>query len=100
MWLCCARISSPEPTTTITSKGLPSWRSKWSPSNTAAELHEKIEQYLAAGGKAVWIVYPKSGQVIVHRADGSITKYGRGASIPAPEIHPDCASPVAELLNI
>lgn len=43
-----------------------------SPSNTAADLDEKVQQYLAAGAHRVWVVYPKTQHVVVHRGDGSV----------------------------
>jgi Uma2 family endonuclease len=45
-----------------------------SPGNTAEELAIKIAQYLAAGGKEVWAVYPTIREVLIHKADGTIQK--------------------------
>lgn len=44
-----------------------------SPGNKAADIHHKIRQLLAAGTKLVWIVYPDTQTVTVHRASGTIT---------------------------
>jgi Uma2 family endonuclease len=41
-----------------------------SPTDLAEELAQKVQQYLAAGVKAVWVFYPKSREVQVFRADG------------------------------
>src|SRR5262249_38394707 len=41
-----------------------------SPSNTAQDTVRKIQQYLRAGCKAVWIVYPALRLVEVHSAGG------------------------------
>ncbi len=41
-----------------------------SPSNTAQDTVKKIQQYLRAGCKAVWIVYPTLRLVEVHSASG------------------------------
>ncbi|MGO8789596.1 MAG: Uma2 family endonuclease [Terriglobia bacterium] len=41
-----------------------------SPSDLAEELTQKVNQYLAAGAGAVWVVYPKTREVEVFRADG------------------------------
>jgi Uma2 family endonuclease len=38
-----------------------------SPGNTDAELSAKVEDYLAAGTRLVWIVDPRARRVIVHR---------------------------------
>jgi Uma2 family endonuclease len=41
-----------------------------SDSNTAAQLDLKTELYFANGSSEVWVVYPKTRKVLVHRADG------------------------------
>lgn len=40
-----------------------------SPGNTRREIEEKIEEYLAAGVRLVWIISPKHRIVTVHRPD-------------------------------
>lgn len=40
-----------------------------SPSDTAKHLKRKIDAYLEAGAKSVWIVYPDARSVMVHTAD-------------------------------
>ena len=41
-----------------------------SPSNLAQDTLKKVEQYLAAGSRAVWLVYPALRVVEIHRASG------------------------------
>jgi len=41
-----------------------------SPSNTASEMRDKADEYLAAGIEEVWIVDPKKQSVQVLRSDG------------------------------
>jgi Uma2 family endonuclease len=41
-----------------------------SPTDLAEELTQKVQQYLAAGVKAVWVFYPKTREVQVFRTDG------------------------------
>jgi Uma2 family endonuclease len=43
-----------------------------SDSNTAAQLDLKTELYFANGSNEVWVVYPKTRQVVVHLADDSV----------------------------
>src|SRR5919205_3644737 len=45
-----------------------------SPNDTASELEEKIAQWLSAGVQLVWVLYPETQHVQVHRPDGSVTK--------------------------
>jgi Uma2 family endonuclease len=42
-----------------------------SPGNTAAEIDEKVRQYLKYGTRIVWIVYPASKSVTVHTPSGA-----------------------------
>ncbi|MGA3023628.1 MAG: Uma2 family endonuclease [Bryobacteraceae bacterium] len=44
-----------------------------SPGNAAQDIELKIAEYLAAGGKSVWIVSPKASHVRIYRADGTWT---------------------------
>ena len=70
-----------------------------SPSNTVAEIERKVADYLAAGSRRVWVAYPSSRSVVVHRADDTdITYTGDdvitdeellpGFSLQLPEIFP------------
>lgn len=55
-----------------------------SPSDAADDLRAKTAQYLALGVAEVWVVYPKFGQVDVHRLGESVKTFSAGESIPAP----------------
>ncbi|HKR97084.1 MAG TPA: Uma2 family endonuclease, partial [Candidatus Angelobacter sp.] len=41
-----------------------------SPSNSAQDMAKKTQQYLAAGSKIVWIVYPSLRLVEIHTPSG------------------------------
>jgi Uma2 family endonuclease len=41
-----------------------------SPSESAADVQEKVRDYLLAGTPLMWVVYPRSQQVVAHTADG------------------------------
>ena len=45
-----------------------------SPNDKARELNEKLEEYLRAGVKLVWIIHPKTKTVDVHRPSGDNTR--------------------------
>ena len=45
-----------------------------SPNDLATEVDHKIQQYLEAGVKLVWVVNPEERLVLVHRLDGSVAK--------------------------
>ena len=65
-----------------------------SPSNTGAQIDEKVVAYLENGAAEVWIVYPKTHSMMVHvRADMSARRYIStyecallGATIPVGEL--------------
>ena len=40
-----------------------------SPGNTDREMTEKVAEYLAAGGRVVWVVDPRQQRVTVHRPE-------------------------------
>jgi Uma2 family endonuclease len=44
-----------------------------SPNDLFEELAEKVEEYLAAGVRLVWVVDPTAQRVLVYRADGTGT---------------------------
>src|SRR5438045_2039030 len=44
-----------------------------SPTDTAEEVEEKIDQYLAAGSRLVWVIYPRRRTVAVHRQGSTST---------------------------
>jgi Uma2 family endonuclease len=48
-----------------------------SPSNTAEQIEAKIKVYLSNGAEEVWVFYPKTQSVYVHRKDGLSMVHGR-----------------------
>jgi Uma2 family endonuclease len=59
-----------------------------SPSDTAYRLDRSIHQYLKAGTRVVWVIYPESRRVVVHRNEGGISEYGSGEVVAEPELLP------------
>ena len=41
-----------------------------SPSEKVGDVREKVRDYLAAGTPLVWVVYPRTREVVVHTPDG------------------------------
>ncbi len=39
-----------------------------SPSNTAMEIEDKLQEYFAAGVQLVWVVYPRHRRIYVHES--------------------------------
>lgn len=45
-----------------------------SDSESATDIRETIEDYLRAGARLIWIVYPRTRSVTVYRADGTVSE--------------------------
>lgn len=69
-----------------------------SPSETAEEVRAKVRDYLAAGTRLVWLVYPRTREVLAHTPDGHAQTFGPDATLTA-DLLPGFALPVADLLR-
>jgi Uma2 family endonuclease len=67
-----------------------------SPSETAADLHKKIRQYLGAGCEVVWIVYPDSREIEVHDSNTNIHLFSENDTLTAGSLLPGFAAKVRE----
>ena len=63
----------------------------------AAELNEKVEEYLAAGVSLVWVIDPETQIVVIHRADGTVTKLHKNDELSGENVIPGFKCKVAEL---
>ena len=70
-----------------------------SPSKTAEDLDKKIHEYITAGAKVVWAVYPKTRNVHVHRAGGTFHVMGEDGNLELPGLLPGWSVKVADLLR-
>ncbi|MFN8506592.1 MAG: Uma2 family endonuclease [Dehalococcoidia bacterium] len=52
-----------------------------SPSETAADMENKVAEYFAAGGRRVWLVWPERREITVRRPDGTATTHGIAATL-------------------
>lgn len=70
-----------------------------SPGDDAADLRQKIQQYLDAGTSIVWVIYPRTKQIEVH-TPGKITRIlGLDDSLEAPELLPGFEISVRTILE-
>ena len=65
-----------------------------SPSESAEDVDEKVELYLAAGARTVWVVWPNTRHVLIHYANGEVRKAGLGGFLDAPDVLPGAKIPV------
>ncbi len=68
-----------------------------SPSETANEVREKVRDFLAADTPLVWVVYPRTKEVVVHTADDLARTYSEDDMIEYPDVLPGFSCKVAEL---
>ena len=56
-----------------------------------------MRDYLAAGTPLVWVIYPRTREVVVHTPDGLARTIGVAATLEAPDLLPGFSCTVAEL---
>ena len=68
-----------------------------SPSDTASDVQEKVAEYLAAGSRLVWIIYPRTRSVVIRRATGTGEERRIGQALEGEDVVPGFSCAVAEL---
>ena len=70
-----------------------------SPNDTAYEIEDKIAQWLSAEVQLVWVLYPETHRVQVHRADGTVTKLQSGEQLVGEDVVAEFQCQVAEVFQ-
>jgi Uma2 family endonuclease len=68
-----------------------------SPSESAADIRAKVRDFLAAGTRLVWVVFPDTQEVIAHTPDGLARTYSGDDILEHPDVLPGFSCKVAEL---
>ena len=68
-----------------------------SPSASAEDLQEKVEQYLASGSQVVWVVYPKTRTIHVFPQAAASAALGEDDLLEELQLFPGWSVPVTEL---
>ncbi|MBI4311830.1 MAG: Uma2 family endonuclease [Chloroflexi bacterium] len=68
-----------------------------SPSETAASVQAKVENWLEAGVKLVWVVYPDTRSVAVYRSLEDVRVLREGDALSGDPVLPGFSCPVREL---
>ncbi len=71
-----------------------------SPNDMAQEVEEKLEMWLEAGVKVVWVVNPTTKTVRIHRFDGGYAFLQASDTIAGEPVLPGFACPVADLFRL
>ncbi|MBY0512454.1 MAG: Uma2 family endonuclease [Gemmataceae bacterium] len=68
-----------------------------SPTDPADALLVKVREYLRAGARLVWVIYPGVREVHVYLRGGQIRVYFDTDDLDAPDVLPGFGVPVASL---
>jgi Uma2 family endonuclease len=71
-----------------------------SPNDLAYDLDLKVQEYLSNGFPLVWVVYPNTRSVAVHRADGSTAVFRGRDEITGEAALPGFKCPVSDLFGV
>lgn len=64
------------------------------------DVETKVDEYLRAGVKLVWVINPDRQLVRVHRADGTIDEVKAGGELSGEDVLPGFTTPVAGLFEL
>lgn len=70
-----------------------------SPNDEAVALEQKLDEYLRAGVRLVWVVYPKTRTVYVYRPDGTAARKTVTESLDGEALFPGLTVPIADLFK-
>jgi Uma2 family endonuclease len=68
-----------------------------SPDDRADEINQKVREYLEAGVRLVWLVYPRQRQVHVYRASGDVQILFGDATLTGEDVVPGFEIPLSEI---
>jgi Uma2 family endonuclease len=69
-----------------------------SPTDRASDLTTKVEEYLEAGVRQVWVVYPRTAVVHVFEVGGAMRRLTRADTLDGGTVLPGLSVPLADLL--
>ncbi len=71
-----------------------------SPNDRAEDVHDKVRDYLAAGARLVWVLWPKSRSLTVYTPDGQARELGPEQELDGGDVLPGFRVPVASLFAV
>jgi Uma2 family endonuclease len=69
-----------------------------SPNDLALELDRKVKEYLAAGVRLVWVIFPETRSGRIHRANGSVAEVRESDPLEGEDVIPGFRCTVGDLL--
>ena len=70
-----------------------------SPNDTAAEVQSKVQMWLEAGTRLVWVVYPGTRSIVVHKSLKDISTLTASDTLDAGGVVPGFEIPVADVFE-
>jgi Uma2 family endonuclease len=70
-----------------------------SPNDLFEDVSRKVEEYLAAGVRLVWVIDPKAERVFIYRQDGSATILTNKDSLDGEDVVPGFLCAIADLFK-
>jgi len=70
-----------------------------SPGDTASDIHDKVIDYLQAGTRLVWVIYPRSKTVAVYRANAEGHIFDISGVLDGNAVLPGFQLPVQEIFR-
>jgi len=71
-----------------------------SPHDRAEEVHERVRDYLGAGVRLVWVLWPKSRTVTVYWPDGTARELGPDEKLTGGDVLPGFEMTVSDLFVV
>jgi Uma2 family endonuclease len=70
-----------------------------SPTNTADEVAEKLEEYFRVGVRSVWVVYPRQFRVYAYRSPTQVLVLGLGEELEGGDVLPGFRVPLERIFG-
>lgn len=70
-----------------------------SPGDRAEEIYGKVREYLGAGTRLVWVVWPRYRAVTAYTPDGQVRELGQDDELDGGDVLPGFQARVAELFG-
>lgn len=71
-----------------------------SPNDKAEDLQDKLKEWLNAGVRLLWVVYPSTRQILAYRSDKTTALFEISDTLTAPDLLPGFSCPVADLFRL
>jgi Uma2 family endonuclease len=69
-----------------------------SPNDIMVQLHQKVQEYLSAGVRMVWVILPETRSVEIYRSDGTVSLITDPADLDGEDVIPGFSIPLAKIL--